>query len=103
MIICTGCGKKNEDDVRYCEKCGKKLQSSRMVQTESNDPGGPLGQFRHKGIPTENRLSILRMVEAWGYVAVLGGVVAACAVYRVWWPLYPAVLVLGLLVWMRRI
>jgi hypothetical protein len=43
------------------------------------------------------------MVEAWAYVAALGGVAAICLVREVWWPLYPAVAVLGLAAWLRRI
>jgi hypothetical protein len=27
MILCTGCGTKNADAARCCEKCGRKLQS----------------------------------------------------------------------------
>ncbi|MGL1861546.1 MAG: hypothetical protein OCC46_03380 [Pseudodesulfovibrio sp.] len=68
------------------------------------DPSSrPLGRFEHEGVSPDAWLSIRRMVEAWGYVAVLGAVVAACVIYSTWWPLYPAVGILGLLFHLRQI
>ncbi len=65
--------------------------------------GRPLSPFRHRGVDPGTRASLLRMLEAWAYVAALGGVAAICLVREVWWPLYPAVAVLGLAAWLRRI
>lgn len=45
----------------------------------------------------------MRMVEAWAYVAVLAAVAAGCAYTKTWWPMYPAVFLLGLLIWFRRV
>ncbi|MBI5520589.1 MAG: zinc ribbon domain-containing protein [Desulfovibrio sp.] len=44
MIICTGCGTKNQDDARECSSCGRKLQSLWAVQQAQNGglPPGPL-------------------------------------------------------------
>ncbi|MBU1230341.1 MAG: zinc ribbon domain-containing protein [Proteobacteria bacterium] len=41
MIICTGCGTKNQDDAQACGKCGRKLQS-RWSAPAAN--GGQNGQ-----------------------------------------------------------
>ncbi|WP_229597031.1 hypothetical protein [Pseudodesulfovibrio sediminis] len=45
----------------------------------------------------------MRMVEAWAYVLVLLGVGAGCAYFTTWWPMYPTVGILGLLLWFRRV
>lgn len=102
MIVCNRCGKKNDDDARSCETCGRKLQSSRR-QAPMETPSRLLSSFRHGGIDPKTRASLQRMVEAWVYVAVLGGVGVICLVYEIWWPLYPAVGTLGLAAWLRRI
>jgi len=62
-----------------------------------------LERFEHEGVSPEARLSLKRMFEAWGYVAVLGGIAVACLLYEIWWPMYPAVGLLGILIWLRRI
>ena len=49
------------------------------------------------------RLALGRMIEAWIYVLALTGTAAACAWYDVWWPLYPAVAVIGLATWLRKV
>lgn len=103
MIICTGCGKKNEDENRFCEQCGKKLQSSRAPIIPRDLSERPLGFFEHAGVPRDVWLSIRRMLEAWGYIAALIGIFAACMYYRTWWPLYPAIAVIGLILWARKI
>lgn len=43
MILCTGCGTKNQDDAQACEKCGRKLQS-RWSSSASNGQNGQGGQ-----------------------------------------------------------
>lgn len=103
MIICTGCGTKNGDKNRFCEKCNKKLQSSRKASAPEDPRNKPLGKFQHAGVPQDIWLSIRRMLEAWAYIIVLGGVFGACLHYQIWWPLYPAVGLLALLFWFRRI
>jgi len=47
--------------------------------------------------------TVKRMLEAWAYVLVLGFVTGACIAYKVWWPLYPTVAVIALLLWFRRV
>lgn len=103
MIVCNRCGKKNDEDARACESCGRKLQSSHRPASVEDSSNWLLSSFRHGGIDPRARASLQRMIEAWAYVAVLGGVGVACLVYEVWWPLYPAVGALGLAVWLRRI
>ncbi|MUM76107.1 zinc-ribbon domain-containing protein [Pseudodesulfovibrio sp. F-1] len=103
MIICTGCGTKNDDEARFCEECGRKLQSSRRTAPTGASPGAPLSRFRHQGIAPGTRTSLWRMAEAWAYVLMLAVVGAVCVVREVWWPLYPAVALLGLIAWLRRI
>lgn len=103
MIICTGCGTKNDDESRHCEKCGKKLQSSRAAYVPEEPKKQPLGQFLHKGVSKDSQNSLKRMIEAWAYIMLLGGVFAACLHYEIWWPLYPAVGVIGLIIWARKV
>ncbi|WFS63544.1 hypothetical protein LF599_05100 [Pseudodesulfovibrio thermohalotolerans] len=47
--------------------------------------------------------TVKRMLEAWAYVLVLGSVAGACIAYKVWWPLYPTIAVIALLLWFRRV
>lgn len=104
MITCTKCGEKNSDDTRFCTRCNWKLQSSRQEAADNETPADrPLSAFRHQGIPVDVRRDLLRLIEASGYALVLAGVAGACWWYRVWWPLYPAVAVLALLVFLRRL
>jgi len=103
VILCTGCGTKNDDEARFCEACGRKLQSSRRATPVDGSPGRTLSRFRHQGLAPGTRISLRRMVEAWIYVLLLAGVGVVCVLREVWWPLYPAVAVLGLIAWLRRI
>lgn len=103
VIICTGCGKKNGDDSRHCAKCGKKLQSARQNVASMPDSPKRLTRFDHKGIPEDRWIILKRMMEAWAYLGLLVAVAAGCAVYDVWWPIYPAVGVLTLLLYFRKI
>ena len=103
MIICTQCGEKNSDEIRFCEKCGKKLQSSRQSTSLTDSSNYWMESFKHEGISPLSKVSLLRMVEAWGYIVVLVAVTIACLIYETWWPLYPAVGVLGLIAWLRRL
>ncbi len=103
MIICTRCGEKNDDENRFCEQCGKKLQSSRQPTNPNERSSGPLDRFMHRGMPDESRLDLGRMLEAWGYLFLLGGIAAACAWFDTWWPIYPAVALIALLARLRNI
>lgn len=104
VITCTRCGEKNSDDTRFCTRCNRKLQSSLRAAPADTRPGDePLEGFRHRGVPDDVWLAVRRMIEAWAYLLILAGVGAACWWYRTWWPLYPTVGLLGLLIWLRRI
>lgn len=46
---------------------------------------------------------IKRLIEAWVYILVLVVVAVVCFVIQTWWPLYPAVGLLVLLAYHRRI
>ncbi|WP_316897042.1 zinc-ribbon domain-containing protein [Pseudodesulfovibrio indicus] len=103
VITCTKCGGKNSDDTRFCARCGNKLQSSRKAGPDAPPPEEPLEPFAHQGLSPDLLRTLKRMAEAWVYLLLLGAVAAGCAFYEVWWPLYPAVALLGLLIWLRRI
>jgi hypothetical protein len=49
MIVCTGCGTKNEDAAHACAKCGRKLQSRWAAPAQGNgqngQPGSKLAQL----------------------------------------------------------
>ena len=102
MILCTGCGRKNDDDSRFCEACGRKLQSSRSAPT-SSPTAEPLGPFEHKGMPPKGWADLAKLAEAWAYLALLLAVGGACLYLREWWPLYPAVGLLALVAVVRKI
>lgn len=103
MIICTGCGKPNDDGSRFCDKCGKKLQSSRQAVESGSSAPEPLTGFKHVGIPEDRWLKLKRLMEAWCYLGLFVAVAVVCAVYEIWWPLYPAVGVLAALLIFRKI
>lgn len=103
MITCTKCGGKNSDDTRFCAQCGHKLQSSRQAAPDGPPLDEPLAPFAHQGLSPDLMRTLKRMAEAWVYLLLLGAVGAGCAWYQVWWPLYPAVALLGLLIWLRRV
>jgi hypothetical protein len=104
VITCTKCGARNSDDTLVCADCGNKLQSSRRA-APSNGPvaDAPLERFRHQGVSGDLLRTLKRMLEAWAYVLILAGVGTACVVYRIWWPLYPTVVIIALLLWLRKV
>jgi len=102
MITCTKCGEQNADDTRFCIRCNKKLQSAFQAPPESA-VNASLGSFEHRGVSADQWKTLQRMLEAWAYVLALAAVAVACFMTRTWWPIYPAVAVLGLLAWFRRV
>ena len=90
MIICTKCGTKNPDDSSACQKCGKKLQSTRSVKEEKP---------RRPKLEEEIRFSFWakcaqgkqRFIEAWAYVAIVVGVSYLSVSKEVYWPIYVVV------------
>ena len=103
MILCTGCGTRNDDESRYCEKCGKKLQSDRCVVASSGPTNSKLTRFKHNGVAPDLKNDLKRMLEAWCYVLLLGGVGTGCYFYKAWWPMYPAIAVIALIIWLRKL
>ena len=104
MITCTKCGEKNSDDTRFCTRCNHKLQSSlRGAPAEESPVDEPLGSFEHQGMPADAWRDLKRLAEAWAYLLLLAGVGAGCWWYRTWWPLYPTVGLLALLIYFRRV
>lgn len=103
VITCTKCGTRNEDEARFCSKCNKKLQSSRQPYVPEEPSPAPLSRFTPQGLPPDQWRSFRRLLEAWVYLAVLIAVAGGCLYYETWWPLYPAVGVLVLLLRFRRI
>ncbi|HKI82227.1 MAG TPA: zinc-ribbon domain-containing protein [Pseudodesulfovibrio sp.] len=104
VITCTKCGAKNSDETLACPRCGNKLQSSRRVAPTHGSPvNAPLEPFRHQSMSGDLLRSLKRMLEAWAYVLVLAGVATACIIYKLWWPLYPAVVLISLLLWLRKV
>lgn len=103
VITCTKCGTKNSDETLACVRCGNKLQSSRRAAPSPDAGDSPLEPFRHEGVPCDLMRFLKRMLEAWTYALLLGGVAAACIVYKIWWPLYPAVALIALLLWLRKV
>jgi len=103
VIICTGCGRKNDDEARFCKKCGKKLQSSFQSTGPVSSGPAPLERFENKRLPADAWASLKRMAEAWVYVLILAAVGAGCMIQETWWPLYPTVGLIGLIAWFRRI
>lgn len=94
---------KNDDENRFCEQCGKKLQSSRRTTVLPDQSNSPLEPFTHLGMSEGSRFALGRMLEAWGYVLLLAGVAGACAWFDTWWPLYPAVALIALIARLRKI
>jgi len=54
-------------------------------------------------MPEERWHSLKRMLEAWCYLGLLVAVAVGCVAYETWWPLYPTIGVLGLLLFFRKI
>ena len=85
MIVCTRCAAPNEDQSRYCLICGHKLQSGRIAWEEDlARPTEFAPQIDRQGTWFRNLL--LRCLEVWGVIAVVGGAVAYGLATRTWWP-----------------
>ena len=102
MIVCTGCGRKNDDNALFCEGCGRKLQSRHRPGADGGeylplDPGIPSRflEFIGEGIG--------KYVESWLYVLFLVATAIACMWENDYRALYVAAPLVGLLAWLRKI
>jgi len=72
-MICTKCGSENEDWRRFCQACGRKLQSEASEPSGEGPAGGlarPGGLFSSLGHrPAGGGMG--RYVEAWAYALIL--------------------------------
>ncbi|NDV20710.1 hypothetical protein GO013_14965 [Pseudodesulfovibrio sp. JC047] len=59
--------------------------------------------FKQQELPHDTWRSIKRMIEAWVYILVLIATSGGCAYTQTWWPIYPVVGILGILLWFRRV
>ncbi|QJB55163.1 zinc-ribbon domain-containing protein [Pseudodesulfovibrio sp. zrk46] len=103
MIVCTGCGRKNDDESRFCAKCGKKLQSSRQAMAPSAPEQTRLTRFAHKGLPKDRMMSLRRLLEAFACLCLFVAVGAYCLYFEDWLPMYPTLGLIGLLLWFRKL
>lgn len=54
-------------------------------------------------MPADVQRDLKRLIEASAYAVILAGVAVACWWQHLWWPLYPTVGALALLVFFRRL
>lgn len=100
---CMKCGVQNDDENRFCDNCGHKLQSARRWVLPEEEPDEELDfswMARRRGSWFKGWQ---RYAESWFYALVLLGGAGACAWFRVWWPLYGLLPLLLLLLLVRRI
>ena len=108
-MLCNKCGTESPDSVRFCPVCGHKLQSDR-ISGDAPDAEGPEGRATREsrrlldfqGWARSGRGSG-RYLEACLYAAVLVGGVVWSLVSGLTWPLYPLIIILGLVAWRRRL
>ena len=123
MILCTGCGTRNEDAARVCQSCGRKLQSRWAApQTPPDQAGqaGQVGQGGPMGEPTggpwraltlldsthvdEGAAKLVRAcAETWAYALILLAGAGLTMFTENWLWLGIGVVVAGVLAWARGI
>ncbi|EGJ49980.1 zinc ribbon domain-containing protein [Desulfocurvibacter africanus] len=101
-MICTSCGLENSDDQRFCNRCGRKLQSSFTIPDMDGEEEGPAVTRLRLEMLGLSRLAIGKFLEAWAYALALLAVTLWCGRNELYWPLYVIVPVLGLMLWRRR-
>ena len=104
---CNKCGTESPDATRFCPVCWHKLQSDRLAgENESGD--GPEGHAEgsrlldFQGWARPGR-GLGPYVEASILALLLAGAAVVCQLAGVLWPLYPAVALCGLILWLRRL
>lgn len=103
MIVCTGCGSPNEDQARFCRKCGRKLQSSRLPESNGTGDRWELLETLHTGTSKKTRAELAKMLEAGIYSLLVVGTTVGCAIFGTWWPLYVVMTLVALLAWTRKV
>lgn len=78
-MYCSSCGTKNQEDDRFCVKCGKPLGNSINVEKGGLNPNG-LSRDKNRKFPTIVIVAII--------VIALGGTIFG--LYRIWKPLLDA-------------
>lgn len=101
-MICTSCGLENSDDERFCNRCGRKLQSSFTIPDMDGEEDGPAITRLRLEMQGLDRLAIAKFLEAWAYALALLLITLWCGRNGVYWPLYVIVPALGLMLWRRR-
>lgn len=109
MIVCTGCGAKNEDAARACLACGRKLQSLRTARAA--EEGGEAREHHWRALSLLTRThadeaaaKLVRVcAETWAYALVLLLGAGLTMATESWWWLGAGVLVAGGLAWLRGI
>ncbi|MCM0756832.1 zinc-ribbon domain-containing protein [Desulfovibrio aminophilus] len=105
MIICTRCGAANEDDELLCQECGRKLQSGLHTPGagKNGENRGPLSPMRVQPVSAMLRRLLLKGAEAWVYALILAAAGLFAAVTGEWRALAPAVALIGLVAWTRKV
>ena len=102
MIICTKCGCANEDQCHLCISCGHKLLSRSRPGPQSAGPGF-LSPMESAPLPEDVRSVLMKMLESWVYIAVLGAAGIVCVIMQSLWPIFPAAGAIGLAAFLRKI
>ena len=104
MIVCNRCGASNNDGELLCLDCGHKLQSGRGGPFR--DDGACRGPLEPLETPVPSlalRRFLLKGLEAWAYALALAGVGTYAALTGSWLLLLPAVGLMALLAWTRKV
>lgn len=116
MIVCTGCGTRNEDSAPSCANCGRKLQSRRAAPQAAGAASG--GQGSGPGAEggwrlldmlslthvDENAARLVRAcAETWVYALVLLAGAGLTMLTESWLWLGAGVVISGGMAWARGI
>lgn len=102
MIVCTKCGQRNPDEVRYCRRCANKLQSERFA------PGVGLSDIGELPPPDPEMLRLHRELvhkgtEAWIWAIFVAGSAVGGAAWDLWWLPAAVVPLAALTAWQRKL
>jgi hypothetical protein len=104
MIVCNRCGAANNDEELLCQACGRKLQSGLSGPNQGGDGfSGPLEPLETPPPSLDLRRFLKKGLEAWAYALCLAGAGAYAAATGRWLLLLPAVGLMALLAWTRRV